>query len=220
MKVKKKGLFIGVLAAMIVTLAGVTGYYWYKNTYYVETEDASVTGTIVKVSPQVTARLIEINVDEGVTVQAGDIIARQDDITLPAATSVDLTVIKAPVKGTILKKIGNVGEVGTPGQAVVMMADLSNLYITANVEETDMHKVKLGQKVDFTIDSIPGVKFNGEVYSLGEATVSTFSLLPAQNTGGNFTKVVQRIPVKISIKSTQGQRLLPGMNAVVRIHVR
>jgi len=218
--VKKKGLFIGVLAAMIVTLAGVTGYYWYKNTYYVETEDASVTGTIVKVSPQVTARLIEINVDEGVTVQAGDIIARQDDITLPAATSVDLTVIKAPVKGTILKKIGNVGEVGTPGQAVVMMADLSNLYITANVEETDMHKVKLGQKVDFTIDSIPGVKFNGEVYSLGEATVSTFSLLPAQNTGGNFTKVVQRIPVKISIKSTQGQRLLPGMNAVVRIHVR
>jgi len=216
----KKGLFIGVLAAMIVTLAGVSGYYWYKNTYYVETEDASVTGTVVKVSPQVTSRLIEINVDEGDTVQAGDIIARQDDITLPVATSVDLTVIKAPVKGTILKKIGNVGEVGTPGQAVVMMADLSNLYITANVEETDMHKVKLGQKVDFTIDSIPGVKFSGEVFSLGEATVSTFSLLPTQNTGGNFTKVVQRIPVKISIRNSQGQRLLPGMNAVVRIHVR
>lgn len=217
---KKKGLFIGVLAAMVVTLAVVSGYYWYKNAHYVDTEDASVTGTIVKVSPQVTSRLIEINVGEGDTVRAGDIIARQDDISLPTATSVDLTVIKAPIKGTILKKVGNAGEVGTPGSAVVMMADLSDLYITANVEETDLHKVRLGQKVDFTVDSIPGVNFYGEVYSLGEATASTFSLLPAQNTSGSFTKVVQRVPVKISIKNSQGQRLLPGMNAVVRIHVK
>ncbi|OPY56609.1 MAG: putative multidrug resistance protein EmrK [Pelotomaculum sp. PtaU1.Bin035] len=217
---KKKGLIICVLAAMVISLAGVTCYYWYINTYFVDTEDARVAGTILKVSPQVSAKLVRINVDEGDTVQAGDIIARQDDISLPSATSVDLTVIKAPVSGTILKKIGNVGEVGTPGQAVVMMADLSDLYITADIEETDMYKLKLGQKAEFTIDSIPGVKFNGEVYSLGEATVSTFSLLPTQNTGGNFTKVIQRIPVKISIKNSHGQRLLPGMNAVVRIHVR
>ncbi|MCL6635610.1 MAG: efflux RND transporter periplasmic adaptor subunit, partial [Peptococcaceae bacterium] len=112
------------------------------------------------------------------------------------------------------------GEVGVPGQPIVMVADLNSLYITANVEETDLHKVRVGQKVEFTVDSFPGVRFDGRVISIGEATVSTFSLLPAQNTGGNFTKVVQRIPVKISIRDYQGRRLLPGMNAVVRIYVR
>ncbi len=101
-----------------------------------------------------------------------------------------------------------------------MVTDLKSLYITANIEETELHKVKPGQKVDFTIDSIPGVDFSGQVISIGEATVSTFSLLPSQNTGGNFTKVVQRVPVKIGIKSYQGQRLLPGMNAIVRIYIK
>lgn len=122
--------------------------------------------------------------------------------------------------GTVIKKIGNVGEVGVPGQPVAMVADLSSLYITANIEETELYKVKPGQRVDFTIDSFPGTKFSGQVVSIGDATVSTFSLLPSQNTGGNFTKVVQRVPVKIGIKSYQGHRLLPGMNAIVRIYIK
>jgi multidrug resistance efflux pump len=88
------------------------------------------------------------------------------------------------------------------------------------VEETELHKVKAGQFVEFTVDAFPNVYFTGQVSSLGDATVSTFSLLPSQNTGGNFTKVVQRIPVKISIKDFQGCRLLPGMNAIVKIHIK
>lgn len=217
---KNKAIIYIILAAMLVTLAGVTTYYWYKNKHYVDTEDAKLDGTIVKVSPQISGRISEMNVAEGDQVKEGAIIARQVDFTLTPGANLDLAVIKSPISGTVIKKIGNVGEVGVPGSALVMVADLNSLYITANIEETKLYKVKPGQSVSFTIDSIPGIKFTGQVVSLGEATNSTFSLLPSQNTGGNFTKVVQRVPVKISIKNYQGQRLLPGMNAIVRINVK
>jgi len=217
---KKKAILYVVLAAMIFSLTGVTLYYWYKNSHYVDTEDARVDGAIVKISPQISGRISEMNVAEGDYVKEGAIIARQVDYQLSSGLNLDLAVIKSPLSGTVIKKIGNVGEIGVPGSPVAMVADLKSLYITANIEETKIHRIKAGQNVDFTIDSIPGVKFSGQVISIGEATVSTFSLLPSQNTGGNFTKVIQRIPIKVGIKNYQGQRLLPGMNAIVRIYIK
>lgn len=217
---KKKAILYIVLAAMIFSLTGVTLYYWYKNSHYLDTEDARVDGTIVKISPQITGRISEMNVAEGDYVKEGAIIARQVDYQLTSGLNLDLAVIKSPIAGTVIKKIGNVGEIGAPGSPVAMVADLKSLYVTANIEETELYKVKTGQDVDFTIDSIPGVEFSGQVISIGEATVSTFSLLPSQSTSGSFTKVVQRIPVKIGIKSYQGQHLLPGMNAIVRIYIK
>lgn len=217
---KKKAILYVVLAAMVFSLTGVTLYYWYRNSHYVDTEDARVDGTIVKISPQISGRISEINVAEGDYVKEGAIIARQVDYQLTSGLNLDLSVIKSPISGTVIKKIGNVGEIGAPGSPVAMVADLKSLYVTANIEETKLYKIKAGQNVDFTIDSIPGVKFSGQVVSIGEATVSTFSLLPSQNTGGNFTKVIQRIPIKVGIKNYQGQRLLPGMNAIVRIYIK
>lgn len=215
----KKILYLS-LALMVVSLAVVSSVYWYNSSHYVDTEDARVDGTIVKVSPQISGRISEMNVAEGDDIKEGAIIARQVDYQLTPGLNLDLSVVKSPITGTVIKKIGNVGEVGAPGSPIVMVADLKSLYITANIEETKLHKVKPGQDVDFTIDSIPGVDFSGQVISIGDATVSTFSLLPAQNSSGNFTKVVQRVPVKISIKNYQGQRLLPGMNAVVHISIK
>lgn len=209
-----------VLGLMVLSLVGISVYYWYENSHYVETEDARVTGTLYKVSPQISGKIKELDFEEGDLVQQGQVLARQDDITLPAGSNLDLALVRAPIDGVILKKLAQVGEVGAPGSPVAMMADPKNLYVEANIEETDMYKLKVGQFVDFTIDSIPGHKFTGKITSLGEATASTFSLLPAQNTGGSFTKVVQRIPVKISIDDYQGQNLLPGMNTIVRIHLQ
>lgn len=217
---KNKRILYLVLALMVVSLAVVSSVYWYNSSHYVDTEDARVDGTIVKVSPQISGRISEMNVAEGDNIKEGAIIARQVDYQLTPDLNLDLSVVKSPITGTVIKKIGNVGEVGTPGSPIVMVADLKSLYITANIEETKLHKVKPGQDVDFTIDSIPGVNFSGQVISIGDATVSTFSLLPAQNSSGNFTKIVQRVPVKISINNYQGQRLLPGMNAVVRIYIK
>ena len=216
---KKKTIFMLVLVLMLLSLGGVTYYYWYQNNHYVKTEDARVTGTLYKVSPLVSGKFLEVNFEEGNIVQKGQVLARQDDVTLQQGTNLDLTLVRAPISGIILKKLAHVGEVGATGQSIAMLADLKNLYVEANIEETEMYKLKTGQVVDFTIDSIPGVGFTGKVYDLGEATASTFSLLPTQNTSGSFTKVVQRIPIKIKIDDFQGKHLLPGMNTIVRVHL-
>jgi multidrug resistance efflux pump len=100
------------------------------------------------------------------------------------------------------------------------MANLDELYITANVEEDELVHIKEGQKVEYTVDSFPGRKFSGQVISIGEAANSVFSLLPAQNTGNSYVKITQRVPVKISINESYGLKLLPGMSAVVKIHIR
>ncbi|MBC7106992.1 MAG: HlyD family secretion protein [Firmicutes bacterium] len=216
----KKKVFFAVLALMILALGGISAYYWYKGYYFVITEDAYVDGTLVRVGPQVAGQLKEVYVDEGREVRAGEPVARLDDQTLAAGVSVDLTYVKSPITGTVLKRLANPGEIVAPGQAVVMVADLQQVYITANVEETDLGKVRPGQFVDFTVDSFPGVRFTGRVQQIGEATAATFSLLPTRTTSGTFTKVVQRVPVKIAVDDYQGRRLLPGLSAVVRIHVR
>jgi multidrug resistance efflux pump len=218
--VKKKMIFILVTILMILSLAGVALYYWYQSNHYVITEDARVTGTLYKVNPQVAGKFLELNFEEGDIVQKGQVLARQDDATLSEDLNLDLTLVRAPIGGMILKKLAHVGEVGAAGQSIAMMADLNDLYVEANIEETDMYKLKVGQAVDFTIDSIPGHKFTGEVTTLGEATAAIFSLLPTQNTSGSFTKVVQRIPIKIKIDDFRGQHLLPGMNTIVRVHLQ
>jgi len=216
----KRKAFFAVLVLMVLALGGISAYYWYKSYYFVITEDAYVDAILVRVGPQVAGQLKEVYVDEGREVRAGEPLARLDDQTLAAGVSVDLTYIKSPITGTVLKRLANPGEMVAPGQAVVMVADLRQVYITANVEETDLGKVRPGQFVEFTVDSFPGVRFTGRVQQIGEATAATFSLLPTRTTSGTFTKVVQRVPVKITIDDYHGRRLLPGLSAVVRIHVR
>jgi multidrug resistance efflux pump len=101
-----------------------------------------------------------------------------------------------------------------------MVVDMSKLYISADIEETNIKKIKIGQPVDISIDTYPGHEFTGKVFEIGEAAASTFSLLPTTSTSGSFTKVTQRITVKISIDDHQGLDLAPGMNAVVKVHIK
>lgn len=215
---KKK--IVAVLALMVISLLGVTGYYWYNNTYYVKTEDARIDGTITRVSPQVTGKIISVNVEEGDKVVAGQALMRLDDTLLPPGTNPDLAVVRAPVDGVIVKKIANPGEMASPGQTLMMMLDPYSLYITANVEETKLDAVKPGQKVDVWLDAIPDQKFAGTVEKVGEASLSTFSLLPAANTSSNFTKVIQRVPVKILVEDFKGNHVLHGTNSFVKIYIR
>ena len=215
----KKPIII-VVAAMVVVLAGIFGYYWYENHYFVNTDDAYVDYNIIQLSPQITGRLVDIYVQEGDHVAAGQVVARVDDSSLPAGANENLAVVRAPIDGTIIKVVGAVGEMGVPGSPVVEMADLHGLYVTANVEETSVHEIVPGQLVTFDVDAFPGHTFSGRVLQIGEATASEFSLLPQQNTSGSFTKVVQRVPVKISIDNYQGLTLVPGMSVEVKIHIR
>ena len=216
---KKRNIFI-VLGLMVISLLGVTGYYWYNNTYYVKTEDAKVDGSIVKVSSEVAGKIKNIDIKEGDRVVAGQAIARLDDAIMQPGANPDLAVVRAPADGIIIKKIGNLGEMTAAGQQLVMLMDPFSLYITANIEETKLERVVPGQLVDITLDAIPGPKFTGHVERIGDASLSTFSLLPSTNTSGNFTKVVQRIPIKIIVDDFKGYTFPHGSNAFVKIHIR
>ncbi len=222
-----------VLLLSVVGACAIAFYYHYMGTYYVITEDARVAADTVAVTPEISGKLLEWNVEEGDFVKAGDALGRQDLASAMTSSAVnpqtmgavagvmaEKAVIKAPISGQVILSKAVVGQMVAPGTQLAVIADTDNLYISANVKETVVEKVKPGQFVDVSIDAYPGRRFTGRVVSVGRATTSTFSLLPSQNTSGNFTKVTQVIPVKIQLEDAQGVDLMVGMSVKVRIHVK
>ncbi|HEY9722856.1 MAG TPA: HlyD family secretion protein [Oscillatoriaceae cyanobacterium] len=140
-----------------------------------------------------------------------------------ASAAVDLaqlqlgyTTITAPANGFIARRSVNIGEQVQPGQGLFSLAETDHVWVVANVEETNIRRVHLGAPVDVSIDAFPHQSFTGHVAFVNAVTGAQFSLLPENNSSGNFTKVVQRIPVKIEVDDPNHQ-LKPGMSAVVDI---
>ena len=128
------------------------------------------------------------------------------------------TFIKSPIKGILSKKISNPGEVVQPGQPIVFVNDPEDIWVEANIEETKIRKVEKGAPVIVKVDAYPGRKFNGKVTIIGSATTSQFSLIPSANPSGQFVKVTQRIPVRISVDDSDNL-LKPGMMVTVAIKI-
>lgn len=139
-----------------------------------------------------------------------------------ASLNLSYTNITAPEDGTIAKKSVEVGMVVPPGQALFGFVSSKDRWVEANFKETQLARIKPGQKVDVEVDAYSGKKFQGVVDSIGSATGSTFTLLPPDNSTGNFTKVVQRVPVKIDLPNLSKEdinQLAAGLSAVVDIHI-
>jgi membrane fusion protein (multidrug efflux system) len=138
-------------------------------------------------------------------------------------TQLNNTRLYAPADGIITKRWLLPGDVVQPGQSVFTLTLGNNLWIVAFLEETKISEVHTGQSVKFTIDAIPGVRFNGKVFMISSTTASVFSLIPANNASGNFTKVTQRIPVRISIDGADNNKeitsfnIFSGMSVLVKI---
>ncbi|MEG6586657.1 HlyD family secretion protein [Dendrosporobacter sp. 1207_IL3150] len=137
-----------------------------------------------------------------------------------AQLQLDNATIISPISGTVALRSVNVGESVTMGQTIFNVVDSSDVWVAANIDETYIGKVHVGQSVEFTIDAFPNKKLKGEVREVGAATGSQFSLLPTENTSGNYTKVTQKLPVKITVSETGDTELKPGMSAVININVR
>jgi membrane fusion protein (multidrug efflux system) len=127
--------------------------------------------------------------------------------------------IRAPVNGVVDKTFVEVGEYITPGQRLAVVHDPAYIWIEANIKETDIRKLKIGQPVEVLIDAYPDEKFSGKVAIIGNSTTSEFALLPTPNPSGNFTKITQRLPVRIAI-GQHGKKLRPGMMVEVNIDIR
>lgn len=128
------------------------------------------------------------------------------------------TFIYSPINGVIAKKMSYVGEYITPGTPIVIENNLSRVWVTANVKETDINNIKKGDPVKITVDSFPGKIFNGMVEFVGSVSTSKFALIPTNNPSGTFTKVTHRLPVRIKILNDKRHILKPGMMVEVTIN--
>lgn len=138
-----------------------------------------------------------------------------------AALQLGYTNITAPVAGIVSRKQVEVGQLVQPGQTLMSLVADTGLFITANVKETQLARIRPGQAVELEIDAYDGAKVTGEVESIASATGAKFALLPPDNATGNFTKVVQRVPVRIRITKDLGtdRPLRPGMSVLANIVV-
>lgn len=213
----KKKIYL-ILVALVVVSGGALGcYYWYQGAHYVKSDDARIAADQYRVMPQITAKLDQIYVEEGDTLKKDEMIAVQDVSGLDSS-SISKAVLRAPIDGTVIKLYSHEQEIASPSTAVAVMADMSSLYVSTNIEETDIGRIKPGEVVDVTLDAAGGQVIQGKVSNVGQATNSVFSAIPATNTSGNFNKVTQRIPVKIALNIPEGMELIPGTNVEVRIH--
>ena len=139
-----------------------------------------------------------------------------------AERDLSFTVIRAPIDGVIGNRAMQVGDYVQTGQRLASLVPLADVYIDANFKETQLARLKPGQPVSISVDALSSRDITGTVTSVSPASGSVFSLLPPDNATGNFTKIVQRLAVRIRLPAAvTDQRLLrPGMSVVVDVNTK
>jgi membrane fusion protein (multidrug efflux system) len=139
-----------------------------------------------------------------------------------AERDLSFTVIKAPMDGVIGNRAMQVGDYVQPGQRLLSLVPLDAVYVDANFKETQLGRLRPGQPVTIAVDALGGNKIDGTVVSVAPASGSVFSLLPPDNATGNFTKIVQRVPVRIEVPVSVIERgvLRPGMSVVATVDTK
>ena len=130
--------------------------------------------------------------------------------------------VRAPIAGIVSRRTIEVGQVVQPGQPLLALVDLEDVWVTANFKENQLAAIRPGQPVEVTVDAFGGRKYRGHVDSISAATGARFSLLPPENATGNYVKVVQRVPVKIALDPglDPDRRLRPGMSVAPTVFTR
>jgi multidrug resistance efflux pump len=201
---------INTIVFLIVVAVGIAGITYYRNTTeFISTENAKVTGDMIPITSVTAGKITDWTATVGKQVTENEVIGK--------ITGTSTTSITSPIAGTIVLNKGIKSSTVAPGQTLAQVVDLNKLYIIANIEETEIKNVSIGQEVDVVVDVEEGTTIDGKVTEIGRATNSEFSLLPAQNASGDYTKEVEYVPVKIELESYSDQ-LVPGMNATVNIH--
>jgi membrane fusion protein (multidrug efflux system) len=164
------------------------------------------------------------NVSNKQTEVAAANIKRAQAMLDAAKLNLDYTVVTASIDGQVSKIAIQPGQLVQPGQSLFYIINNQEAWVIANFKETQLNKMKIGQKVTIKVDAYPDTDFKGKITSFSPATGSKFSLLPPDNATGNFVKTVQRLPVKISLDASNDAEkiklLRPGMNVDVDVHLK
>jgi membrane fusion protein (multidrug efflux system) len=139
-----------------------------------------------------------------------------------AHNDLDNTVIRAPISGVAGNRAGQIGQYVKAGTQLLSLVPLSRVYVTANFKETQLTNMRPGQLAAVSVDAYPDLTIDGHIESFAPASGAQFSLLPPDNATGNFTKIVQRVPVRIALPSSGPLigRLRPGLSVTVKVDTR
>jgi len=219
---------IGLVVILAIVGFGYRAYY--NSTHFVYSDNAQIAGSIISVGPMTAGQVTAVLTDVGQHVTAGQVIAR---VTVPetqtatasgapqvvfsntANQSVDVT---SPITGVVVARLADPGSTVAAGQPIIQVIDPTQLYVLANVDENYIDRIKVGEPVDVTVDSL-GVTLPGRVEAVTPASAASFALIPQQNDTGNYTKVAQVVPVKISV-DYGNLPLIVGSSVEVNIHVQ
>ncbi len=209
MKKMNKKLVLSILLGMVLIAAGVGLYFFYESSNYYTTDNAKVMADLKTITTSTGGEIIKWDVEPNTAVTENEVIGRM-------STGVD---IKSPITGLVAKSNVVLNQQVAPSSPLAVIADTSDIYILANIEETVASKIALGQSVTLKLDAFPGKTFKGHIRTIDPVTVAALSgSATSFNTSGTYTKVTQLIPVKISVDDPVTLEKLIGTNAVVKVN--
>lgn len=201
-----------IAVAIVVLLAGlgIAGYFIYEGSFYYQTDNAKVDTMIYQLTAKASGELEKVYVIEGDVVTAGQVLARVENGSF----------IRSPIDGAVIDVKMQKGDYVTPSDVVVVVAKTTDIYITANVEETNILNIHTGQSVTVSLDAYDK-NFAGYVEDVNTVTSTKLSgSATSFTTSGTYTKVTQLIPIKIKLLDNVDLANIIGTNATVKIRIK
>jgi multidrug resistance efflux pump len=211
------------IALMVILILALAAAAYFATSYilsarnYVSTDNAQVDGDKIAVNAPASGTLVDWSATQGAELRKDEVVGR---VKMQGGFVQPLMSIRSPGDGTVAVDNGVPGTFVTVGTPLAVAYNLDKIFVTARVDETDVKAVQPGQVVDIYVDAFPNAHITGRVREIQGGAAAVFSLFPQSNSGGNFQKVTQVIPVKIGIENGKNFDLVPGMNVTVYIHKR
>src|ERR1700759_2330593 len=196
-----------------------TGYGSVQNAQAAQSRDAGALAAIERDKANLASALKQVELLKAEIAQATAAASRANALQQQAELNLSYTTIIAPIDGVVGNRSLRAGQYVQAGTQLMSLVPATGAYVIANFKETQLTHVQAGQAVDIDVDMFPGKPVHGHVDSLAPASGQEFALLPPDNATGNFTKVVQRIPVKIALDASSVE-LRPGMSVIPTIQTQ
>jgi len=199
-----------------------TGFGSVQNAQQAQSRNAGAQAAIQRDTANLASALKQVDLLKAEIIQANAALARAEAVQSQAQLNLDYTSIIAPIDGVVGNRTLRTGQFVQAGTQLMSVVPVAGAYVVANFKETQLTDVREGQAVDIAVDMFPGQVVHGHVDSIAPASGQEFALLPPDNATGNFTKVVQRIPVKIALNRDNSSLidLRPGMSVIPTIETK
>lgn len=210
-KRKGRGAMLFVLVILVLIGAGVAYYFYWQGENYLTTDNVKVSAKYYQILPPAPGKLTKYTIRKGDYVKQDEIIAKIDKGGF----------VRSPIDGEVVQSNVTLNQMLSAGTVMAVIADTNDIYLQANIEETELLKIKEGQSVEIKLDAFGGKSFSGVVREIDKTTQTAISgNAMSYNTSGTYTKVTQLIPVKIVFTEPVVLNGLLGTNATVTIRLK